>query len=94
MKVLLINETCGVGSHGRICKDIADNFEREGSTAKIAYGRNGHVPDDCKKYAVRIGSDFDVYFHAIYTRITDRHGFASKAATRKFLKWAESYNRI
>lgn len=92
MKVLLINETCGVGSHGYICKRIAEQYEKEGNEVKIAYGRYRTVPDSCKTYAVRIGNDVDVYFHALYTRITDKHGYASRYATKKFIKWAENYD--
>lgn len=92
MRVLLINEVCGFTSTGRICAQIAAELEAEGNEVKIAYGRKGYVPDRCKKYAVRIGTDFDVCYHAVYSRITDRHGFASKSATKKFIKWAEDYN--
>ena len=92
MKVLLINGVCGTGSTGKICAQLAEDFEKEGHTVKIAYGRDGFVPEQYQKYAVRIGSDLDVRLHGVYTRLTDRHGFAGRAATRKFLRWAEEYN--
>ncbi|MCI9534778.1 MAG: glycosyltransferase [Lachnospiraceae bacterium] len=92
MKVLLINETCGIGSHGRICKEIADTYKADGHKVVIAFGRNGKIAQDCEKYAFRIGNDVDVYIHALYTRILDRHGFGSKNATKRFIKWAENYN--
>ena len=92
MKVLIINSVCGIGSTGRICTDLARSFETSGDEAKIAYGRVGAVPENFKKYSVRIGTDFDVKLHAVYTRITDKHGFGSKIATKKFLKWANEYN--
>lgn len=92
MRILLINETCGIGSHGRICKDIADKYSSEGHEVKIAYGRLTQVPADCKKYAIRIGNSINVCTHALYTRLTDRHGFGSKNATKKFIKWAEKFN--
>lgn len=93
MRVLLINVTCGVGSHGRICQEIADAYEKEGHTVKIAYGRkNKEVPGTCEKYAVRIGKDKDIYWHAIYSMLLDRHGFASKKATMDFLKWVDEYD--
>ncbi len=92
MKVLIINETCGTGSHGRICGQAAENFDAKGYEVKIAYGRSGKAADNCKKYAVRIGNFLDVYFHALfYTRLSDRHGFGSKKATKEFLKWADNY---
>ena len=92
MRVLFINAVCGTGSTGRICTDLARTYEQEGHEVKIAYGRHGFVPEQHRKYAVRIGSDLDVKLHALYTRITDRTGFMSKAATKKFLAWAEAFN--
>lgn len=91
MKVLLINSVCGIGSTGRICTDIAQKLEAEGNEVKIAYGRIGAVPENFKKYAVRIGTEFDCRMHALQTRLFDTHGFGSKRATRKFLDWAEEY---
>lgn len=91
MKVLMINSVCGIGSTGKICTDIAASLEKEGHEVKIAYGRDGYVPDQFKKYAVRIGTDLDCKVHALETRLFDMHGFGSKRATKKFLKWADSY---
>lgn len=92
MNILLINSVCGIGSTGRICTGLAQQFEKDGHTVKIAYGRNGYVPEQFEKYAVRIGTDFDVKLHALQTRLFDTHGFCSKNATKKFLTWAEEYN--
>ena len=92
MRLLLINAVCGYGSTGRIVLDIAKEYEQNGYEVKIAYGRNGECPEEAKKYAIRIGSDMDVYWHVLYTRLTDKHGLASKLATNKFLKWADEYN--
>lgn len=92
MKVLLINSVCGIGSTGKICAAIAEEYEKNGHSAKIAYGRDPFVPDQFKKYAVRIGSDLDVKLHALRTRLLDDHGFGSKAATKRFLKWAEEFD--
>ncbi len=91
-KLLIINSVCGIGSTGRICADIARKHEQEGYDVKIAYGRSADVPEDCLKYAVRIGSSPDTYLHIIYTRLTDRHGLASRRATRAFLKWADNFD--
>lgn len=92
MKILLINAVCGTGSTGKICGAIAQQYEEDGHEAKIAFGRDGFVPEQFQKYAVRIGGDMDVRFHGIYTRLTDRHGFASRRATKNFLQWATAYN--
>ena len=92
MKVLIINSVCGIGSTGRICTDLAQEFEKNGDEVKIAYGRSGFVPNQFKKYAVKIGSAFNVKVHALYTRLTDKHGLGSKKATKQFLQWADKYN--
>ncbi|MBQ7593870.1 MAG: glycosyltransferase [Synergistaceae bacterium] len=92
MRVLFINEVCGTGSTGKITCELAEDYEREGHEVKIAYGRSSFVPEKYRRFAVQIGSKFDVYAHALLTRLTDRHGFYSKHATRKFLRWANSYN--
>ena len=92
MRILLINAVCGTGSTGKICAELAEKFEKEGNEVKIAYGRDGFVPEKYQKYAVRIGNDTDVKLHALKTRITDKHGLYSKKATKQFLKWAEEYS--
>lgn len=92
MRILIINEVCGTGSTGKICADIARQYEEKGYEAKIAYGRKSYVPDNCKQYAIRIGKSADVYFHALKTMVLDQHGFGSTYATKKFLKWADDYN--
>ncbi len=92
MKVLLINSVCGIGSTGKICGALAEGFEAQGHEAKIAYGRDPFVPEQYRKYAVRIGSDLDVRLHGVGSRLLDRHGFFSKRATKAFLEWAEGYD--
>lgn len=92
MKVLLINEECGTGSTGKISAAIAEQYEKEGHEVKIAFGRKAFVPEQFKKFAVRIGTDNEVKLHALLTRITDKHGLYSKRATEEFLKWAEDFN--
>lgn len=91
MKVLFINAVCGTGSTGCICAELAEQYEKKGWECKIAYGRYSYVPDKYKKYAIRIGTDWDVRCHGIRTRILDEHGFGSKKATKKFLDWVEKY---
>jgi len=91
MRVLLINSVCGIGSTGRICTDLAQQFEKQGNEVKIAYGRNSYVPKQFQKYAVRIGNNLDVKLHALQSRLFDNHGFGSYNATKKFLNWVEEY---
>ena len=87
----MINAVCGIRSTGRICTDIAKDLEKQGYEVKIAYGRET-VPEQYQKYAVRIGNNVDVYWHALMTRLFDDRGYWSRIATRKFLKWADEYD--
>lgn len=92
MRVLFVNSVCGIRSTGRICTDLARELEAQGHECKIAYGRVDEVPEQFQKYAVRIGTDFGMKLHGLRTRLLDEHGFGSKAATQKFLRWAEEYD--
>lgn len=91
MKVLMINVVCGIRSTGRICTDLATELERQGHDVKIAYGRES-VPEKFQKYAVRIGTDFDVKLHGIRARLFDGMGFGSEKVTKKFIRWVKDYN--
>ncbi len=91
MKILMINVVCGIRSTGRICTDLASALEAQGHEVKIAYGRE-NVPAEFQKYAVRIGSDFDVKIHGLKARLLDAAGFGSKRATKKFIKWVREYD--
>ena len=95
-RLLIINSVLGFGSTGNIVLNIVREYQQNGYEVKAAYGRNFKVSKDklpdIKKYGIRIGNDIDVYSHLIYSRLTDKHGLASKAATKKFLKWADEYD--
>ena len=76
---------------GRICTDLATALEKQGHEVKIAYGR-GNVPEQFRKYAVRIVTDWDVKFHGIKARLFDEAGFGSKKATEEFIEWVKKYD--
>lgn len=87
----MINVVCGIRSTGRICTDLAVALEAQGHEVKIAYGRE-NVPEQYKKYAVRIGSNLEVNLHGVKARLYDAVGLGSKNATKKFLKWVSEYD--
>lgn len=88
---MFINVTCGVGSTGRICTDIADMLISEENECKIAYGRKT-VPEKYKDIAYRIGSDFGVKVNGVKARLFDNEGFNARSATKKLIKWIKHYN--
>jgi len=54
-----------------------------GYDAYMAYGR-GDEPSDEK--SIKIGRKVDIYWHGLVTRVTGKHGFSSKKATKSFLE--------
>ena len=92
MRVLLINSVCGTGSTGRICADIAREYENNGDEVRIAFGRSFSVPERYLKFAVPVGSPLSVKINALKSRFFDNEGLNAKNATKKFLKWADEYD--
>ena len=92
MKILIINETCGVGSHGKICVDIAKKYEAEGHIVKIAFGRFFSSKKKYRNLAIKIGNVFSVFLHVFITRLFDKHGLGSKYSTKRFIKWANIFD--
>jgi glycosyltransferase involved in cell wall biosynthesis len=79
---------CGIYSTGRIVSDIYHFLKEQGHECCIAYGR-GKAPKDIP--TIQIGSKLSVYLHALYSRLTDKTGFASKRATKKLIKQIKLY---
>ncbi|MBQ5810457.1 MAG: glycosyltransferase [Clostridia bacterium] len=90
MKVLQINSVCGIGSTGRICTGIAEILEKNGHECLIAYGRES-VPERYKKYAHKIGNEFNVKLAALSARIFDNEGFSNKRATLRLIEKIKQY---
>jgi putative colanic acid biosynthesis glycosyltransferase len=86
MKVLQINSVCGVGSTGRIATDIDKILKVEGNESYIAFGRGNPKLSDT---TIKVGSQLDNYIHVAKTRFFDKHGFASKKATKDFINRIE-----
>lgn len=89
MKILQINSVINIGSTGRITRDLYDYFEERGHDCVIAFGRGEATPG---YKTIRIGSRLDQMSHLVYSRLTDRHGFASRSATRRFIEQIEEYD--
>lgn len=81
-KILQINTVCGVGSTGRIAKDIAELAETKGMECYIAYGYGN--TDFSNR--IKIGTKIEYYIHNILSRILCMQGRFSYFATKRFLK--------
>lgn len=82
-KLLIINSVINTGSTGRIAEEIGKLAESEGFDVTVGYGfRN----NNSSLKTIQIGSKLERVKHAIYTRFTDRHGYASRRVTKKFIR--------
>lgn len=89
VKVFQISSELNVGSVGRIAEQIGEAVLANGWKSYIAYARESF---QSSSISYKIGSKKDIYYHVIYTRLTDRHGFASKNATNKLIKKIKEVN--
>jgi glycosyltransferase involved in cell wall biosynthesis len=83
MTLLQISTTVNSGSVGRIAEQIGQQIIDQGWNSYIAYSRKC-LSSDSK--IIKIGNKFDVYFHAINTRLFDNHCLCSINSTKKLLK--------
>lgn len=81
--LLQINTGANWGSTGTIAEQIGELSMNSGWDSFIAYGRNANPS---KSHLIKIGTTRDVYEHALYSRITGRHGLASSGPTRKIIE--------
>ena len=84
MKTLLqINVVVNSGSTGRIAEEIGQTAMAKGWKSVIAYGRNERPS---QSQLIKIGTDWDIKMHGMHTRLFDRHGLASKSATKELIQ--------
>ncbi len=81
-KLLQINTVVNYGSTGRIAEEIGLTAINAGWESYIAYGR---YPRESKSKLIKIGNEFDQIMHGLQTRLFDRHGLASRKATKKLI---------
>ena len=90
MKVLQITAFSGWGCTGRIAVGIHKTLEAHGYESVIAWGRTNTAPDSVR--TIKIGNSLDQKMHGLYTRITDKCGFASAKETKIFIEKIDEYN--
>lgn len=89
MKVIQINEVCGRGSTGSICKDIAEFSNSKGITNIVFYGQR----ISNYKYSQKFGHRWENLIHSIlFTRLLGIHGFGSIFNTISLIKRIKKIN--
>ena len=88
-KLLQINSAINYGSTGKIAEQIGSLVVQRGWDSYIAHGR---YINPSRSHSIQVGSRMDWMFHAIMTRLFDRHGLFSTRATRKLVKQIEEIN--
>ena len=88
--LLQINVTANWGSTGKIAEDIGKVAMANGWESYIAYGRDTN-PNSTSQL-IPVGGKWNTYYHLLHTRVFDRHGLASKRATRNFIKKVKKIN--
>lgn len=80
--LLQINVVNNWGSTGRIAEEIGQVAITNDWNSYIAFGRKERESQSNK---IKIGNQWDFFWHLLLTRLFDRHGLASKRATRKLI---------
>ena len=88
MRVLLLDVNCKYSSTGKIVYDLYRQLKEDGHEAGIAYGR-GPLVDEENIY--RFSPQWEVYMHALLTRITGYTSCFSYFATKRLIKFIENF---
>lgn len=86
MRLVQINPVLRVStSTGRIMQEIGDLAMANGWECYAAYsqGRDGLMPT--RMHPLPVGDKLSTAFHGLETRLFDRHGLASRHATKEFI---------
>lgn len=89
-KLLQINPVLRTNtSTGRIMKEIGELAIANGWESYVAYSRGRDGLRESTSIPVPVGDRLSVAMHGLQTRLLDRHGLASDAATRSFIRRIE-----
>ena len=88
MRILLMDVNCKYSSTGKIVYDLYTKLREKGHEAAIAYGR-GPIVDEENIY--RFSPQWEVYLHALLTRITGYTSCYSYIATKRAIKYIEKF---
>lgn len=84
-KVIQVNTVSNYGSTGKIMEAIGLLAKASGWDSKIAVGRRYSRASSLETYT--ISNILQNYLSAVYSLLTDRHGFANKPETKCFVNW-------
>lgn len=90
MKYLFINSVYGMRSTGKIVAKQCAELALEGNECMAAYGRGTAADGTVRTY--RIGTRIGNTWHGMLSRLFDKQGLCSKAATRKLVKMMREYD--
>lgn len=83
-KLLQINNVLRVStSTGRIVREIGEMALSRDWESTVAYSRGRDGEQSCTSAVLPVGSWLSVAWHGLVTRLADRHGLASSAATAR-----------
>lgn len=85
MRVVQINSFSN-GSTGKIMMSIHKELIKHGHDSYVVWGRGRKSDNDHEIY---LNDKLGIYFHALYSRITGKTGFASRRSTKKLIKLLE-----
>ena len=85
MNIAIINTLAMSGSTGKIAYLFQQYLIRQGHNAYIFYGRDDELVNNSNDI-IRVGNNFDLYFHCLLSRITGMQGVFSRIATKRMLK--------
>ena len=86
MKIVQINTIVNSGSTGKIAENIGRVIMVKDHESHICFGRG---ENNSASKLFRIGNSFDTISHGLMTRLFDLHGFGSKAATKKLIRYLD-----
>lgn len=89
MKVLQITTTVNRGSVGRHAENVGRVLLANNHKSYIAYGRRA---TESQSHLIKVGGQISTSWHLLQTRLLDRHGLASKNATRRLIKEIQFIN--
>lgn len=88
MRIAHINVTYGVGSTGRLIKDLVDQARQQGDECKVFYSERSMEASEAAQYI----SLFPRKVHAVASRVSGLQGYWSRLATKKLIAALQSFS--